>query len=202
MSSEKAYSEEEAICLWNQYCKGDRKAYEQLIEVCYKPLFQYGTKFTRDHDLIKDSIQDLFLSIWKKSDNLISIKNPLSYLFQSLRYILIGQVKKRFKLNDISAEEFLPFETCSYESDWIEKETENVLNAHLKKAMHLLPERQREALYLRYYENLSYEEIAEIMGLKRQAVANYLQYGIQKLREYWEIIQVFVIGFPAVFTFF
>ena len=56
----------------------------------------------------------------------------------------------------------------------IVSETDQLIRHKLRRAIELLPKRQREALYLRYFENLTYEEIAQVMGLQRQAVANYL----------------------------
>ena len=89
----------------------------------------------------------------------------------------------------------LEFSSFSSEAEWILRETESGLEQKLQQIMSQLPKRQREALYLRYYENLTYEEIADVMGLRRQAVANYLQYGIQKLRDYWQQMVISLLLF-------
>lgn len=178
------------ITRWQQYCEGDKSAFGEITELNYKALYQYGTRFTRDGDLIKDCIQDLFLELWEKRRALSSIVAIKPYLFQSLRNNLIRRVRKQSCFSEISDDDLQG--DISPESDWIIQETDQLTNDRLKQAIDSLPRRQKEALYLRYYEDLTYEEIATVMGLQRQAVANYLQYGIQKLRDYWQHAAIFL----------
>jgi RNA polymerase sigma factor (sigma-70 family) len=185
--------EDQVTYLWHLFCKGDERAFEQLIEICYRPLFRYGSKFTDDDEVIKDSLQDLFLSVWNKRDAPPEVTHVFSYLFQALRYILIRHQKQEMRFSQLDLAGHAVPKTYSPEAEWVQKEIETMQDKHLQKAINLLPERQREALYLRYYEDLSYEEIGKIMGLQRQAVANYLQRGIQRLREYWDVVTVTVM---------
>lgn len=170
---------------WQQFCAGDKHAFGEVTESYYVALHHYGTRFTTDRDLIKDCLQDLFLELWEKRESLLRVASIKPYLFQSLRNNLLRNIKKQAKFFDASDPRHEPLDEVYPESDWIINETEQLTSHRLKKAIESLPKRQREALYLRYYENLSYEEIAAVMGLQRQAVANYLQHGIQKLRDYW-----------------
>ncbi|WP_439556614.1 RNA polymerase sigma factor [Dyadobacter sp.] len=178
------------VTRWQQFCAGDKSAFGEITELNYAPLFHYGTRFTADRDMIKDCLQDLFLSVWEKRESLSEIAAIKPYLFQSLRNNLVRRCRRQSVFSEIGLNE--PFDDISPESDWIINETDHLTSTRLRQAIDSLPKRQREALYLKYYENLSYEEIAEIMGLQRQAVANYLQYGIQKLREYWHHAAVFL----------
>ncbi|NIJ51480.1 RNA polymerase sigma factor [Dyadobacter arcticus] len=170
------------ISRWQQLCKGDKSAFGEITEHNYAALYHYGTRFTADRDMIKDCLQDLFLEIWEKRESLSYISAIKPYLFQSLRNNLIHRVRRQSVFSEIKDND--PCDELSPESDWIINETDQLTANRLKKAIESLPKRQKEALYLKYYENLSYDEIASVMGLQRQAVANYLQYGIQKLREY------------------
>ncbi len=172
--------------LWQLLCAGDKDAFGQITEYCYKPLYHYGTKFTDDRELIKDCLQDLFLDIWEKRTHLSGVANPRPYLFQAFRNNLLRRTRRVSRFSEIGSGDELEFSSFSSEAEWIHRETEAGLEQKLQQVMKQLPKRQREALYLRYYENLTYEEIADVMGLRRQAVANYLQYGIQKLRDYWQ----------------
>ncbi|WP_165940162.1 RNA polymerase sigma factor [Dyadobacter psychrotolerans] len=171
---------------WQQVCAGDKAAFGEIAELNYTALHHYGTRFTSDRDMIKDCIQDLFLEVWEKREKLDYVISIKPYLFQSLRNNLIRRIKKQSVFSDISENGDFPEDGLSAESNWILSETDQLTSNRLKNGIELLPKRQREALYLKYYENLSYDEIGEVMGLQRQAVANYLQYGIQKLREYWQ----------------
>lgn len=183
----KVISQEDPVArLWPHYCGGDKDAFSRIAELCYQPLHQYGTKFTDDRELIKDCLQDLFLDIWEKREQLARVLNPKPYLFQAFRNNLLHRTKQVSRFSEIRFENEIAFSSFSSETEWIHRETEESLDRKLQQVMERLPKRQREALYLRYYENLTYEEIADVMGLQRQAVANYLQYGIQKLRDYWQ----------------
>lgn len=184
---------EESSFLWQQFCAGDKESLGRIAEENYLALFHYGTKFTTDRDQIKDCLQDLFLDLWEKRAALTQVMAVKPYLFQSLRNNLIRKLRKQSIFSELSDDahstDFTP------ESAWILSETDQQLMNRINQSIGMLPKRQREALYLRYYENLSYEEIGEVMGLQRQAVANYLQYGIQKLREYWQHSVISFIAF-------
>ncbi len=181
--------------LWPLFCAGDKDAFGQIAEHCYKPLHHYGTRFTGDRELIKDCLQDLFLGLWEKRAHLSGVSSPRPYLFQAFRNNLLYRIKSTSRFTGISAGEESGFCSFSSETEWIQRETAVHMDEKLQRVMELLPKRQREALYLRYYENLTYDEIAEVMGLRRQAVANYLQYGIQKLRDYWQQIVISLVLF-------
>jgi RNA polymerase sigma factor (sigma-70 family) len=135
-------------------------------------------------------LQDLFLEIWEKRETLSYIAAIKPYLFQALRNNLIRRIRRQSVFSGIRDDEVQ--DDISPESDWIIQETDQLTSHRLRQAIDALPKRQKEALYLKYYENLSYEEIATVMGLQRQAVANYLQYGIRKLREYWQHAAIFL----------
>ncbi|MCF0071865.1 sigma-70 family RNA polymerase sigma factor [Dyadobacter sp. CY261] len=184
MKNSERLSESYLITRWQQFCAGDKSAFGELTEANYPALYHYGTRFTTDRDLIKDCLQDLFLEIWEKRETLSYIGAIKPYLFQSLRNNIIRRIRRQSVFSDIRDDDVQ--DDISPESDWIVQETDQLTSQLLKQAIEALPKRQKEALYLKYYENLSYEEIAAVMGLQRQAVANYLQYGIQKLRDYWQ----------------
>lgn len=172
--------------LWLQCCNGHEEALGGLASGFYPSLYYYGTKFTEDRELIKDCLQDLFLDLWERREMLGEVRSPKAYLFQAFRNNLFYRIKKASRYQELTESDTFELSSYSHETAWIEGEAESNLAQKLGQSMERLPKRQREALYLRYYENLSYEEIAVIMGLRRQAVANYIQYGIQKLRLFWQ----------------
>lgn len=171
---------------WSQFCAGDKSAFGDLVDQNFNALYHYGTRFVADRDMIKDCIQDLFLEIWEKREKLDHIVAIKPYLFQSLRNNLIYRLKKQSRFSNLSPDEEQFSHDITPELQWITNETDALNSSRLVNGIEQLPKRQREALYLKYYEDLSHEEIAGIMGLQRQAVANYIHYGIVKLRDYWK----------------
>jgi RNA polymerase sigma factor (sigma-70 family) len=188
------YSDE---LLWLQVKVSDKLAFERLLAKFYQPLFQYGSKLTTDIELTKDCLQDLFLDIWEKRKKINEVDCVKAYLFMAFRNNLRRRIKKEMFLGELSDKNDFSDESLSPELSYILEETQNWESTKLKKTISLLPERQKEALYLRFYEGLSYDEIAEIMQLNHQAVANYIHYALQKLRNYW----VKVISVALVFLF-
>jgi RNA polymerase sigma factor (sigma-70 family) len=171
--------------LWMQVRVSDKWAFETLLARFYQPLFQYGSKLTTDTELIKDCLQDLFLDIWEKRKKTSELDSVKAYLFMAFRNNLRRRIKKEMFLGEFSTENDFADENLSPELNYILEETQNWTATKLKNTINLLPQRQKEALYLRFYEGLSYDEIAEIMQLNHQAVANYIHYALQKLRSYW-----------------
>lgn len=78
-------SDDEDTRLWQVLPSGDVASFEKLIARTYDTLFQYGCKFSRDKELIKDSIQDVFLEVWEKRESLNVNIPPKAYLLASLR---------------------------------------------------------------------------------------------------------------------
>lgn len=163
---------------------GDKTALEALATRYYRPLFHYGTRFTTNHALIEDGLQDLFLDIWEKKHTLTVVKSVKAYLFTAIRHNLLHRVRRDQLFTVFEETDDYEDSVFSPESLLLAHEYEQTQKDLLKQSLDRLPRRQREAIYLRYYEELSYEEIASVMGLTRQVVANYLQHALLTLRKY------------------
>lgn len=175
--------------LWESYREGDKQALGVLVERYYSMLRRYGLKFMIDESTVEDCIQELFLQLWQ---NRLHINNTCSvkhYLLKSLRHHIIQQVRteKHFTGLDIDWDCTLPKET-DVETLMIREEVTLYQMKELNRQMLTLPVREREALYLRYYESLSVPEIAEMMHVNRQSVSNFLQKALSKLRSRWPVV--------------
>lgn len=145
----------------------EKDSYKQLYLLHYKKLYNYGRKFTVDISLIEDSIQDVFLDYWKRGESVVQAAALTGYLFSAFRYSLfqkIGRAKKTVAWEqssedpDFSADHFI-----------IEEEATQEMRQKIQEALLQLTGKQREALFLRFYEGLSYEAIATIMGITTKA---------------------------------
>ena len=106
-----------------------------------------------------------------------------AYLFKCLRRRVLEKIREEKKLKT-SRDKWLyhvdiQFSPVDLE---IQKNHKGATNKSLLKALNILPWRQREAIYLRYYNGLSTREIAEIMGVANQTVLNTLHQALKKLR--------------------
>lgn len=175
-------AQEKHTILWNAFKKGDWEAYTSLYHAYYRLLNNYGYKFTKDVNLIEDAIHDLFTTLWTNRENLgspISVKN---YLYKSIRNILFRKIKASSRFHNLQeGDESIPFEV-SYDHQLILNEDEASLQRKIKDVLHKLPARQREIIYLRFYDGLSYEEIADIMCIHVSSAYKLLYKALDNLQ--------------------
>lgn len=185
--------QEQHTILWNAFKRGDWEAYTSLYHAYYRLLNNYGYKFTKDVKLIEDSIHDLFVTLWANRDNLgnpISVKN---YLYKSIRNILFRKIKAEsrfFNLQD--NDESIPFEV-SHDHQLILNEEERIIQQTIKDVLHKLPARQQEIVFLRFYDGLSYEEIADIMCIHVSSAYKLLYKALDNLQQSLGCLSVVVI---------
>ncbi|WP_028668771.1 RNA polymerase sigma factor [Runella zeae] len=180
--------------LWKSYREGDKQALGMIVERHYRTLRRYGLKFMIDEATVEDCIQDLFLQLWQ---NRLQINDTFSvkhYLLKSLRSHIIQYLRaeKHFSHQETDWDTALP-EEVDAETLLIQEEVALFQVNELKRQLDTLPAREREALYLKYYENLSVCEIAEMMNVNRQSVSNFLQKALSKLRNRWLVAPLFMI---------
>src|SRR5688572_2728479 len=80
--------------LWMLFKGGDVKAFESIMKTFYRPLFNYGTRFCKNEEIIKDSIQELFLGLWKNRNTIKETLSVKNYLLKSLRNKLYRETNK------------------------------------------------------------------------------------------------------------
>jgi RNA polymerase sigma factor (sigma-70 family) len=171
--------------LWQQLLAGDDAAVAPLLKRMARPLFHYGTKFTTDHELVKDCIQDVLLDVWEQRGG-VSVHIPArAYLMASLRRKIHRRVVKGAVFSAFSTADDLPFDvTFTVQDSIIEDETARQVARRVQHLLNGLPKRQQEVVYLKFFHNLDREQIAEAMGVAPQTVSNLLQLALQKLRQH------------------
>ncbi|MCB0685393.1 MAG: sigma-70 family RNA polymerase sigma factor [Saprospiraceae bacterium] len=158
-------------------CKADKYSLQWIFQELYADLYRYGLRFVDNEEDIKDAIQDIFVNLWSYRKSLSDQVNVKPYLMVSLRHQLIklkGNV--RFDLLTSDHEKLLKEDVPLDSMDPLVKKT-------IISKVNSLPERQREILYLKYFQELSYQEIAEIMNIQYQSVVNQAHRAINKLRQ-------------------
>ncbi len=176
----------EDINLWKRVINDDREALSLLFRKYYKPLLNYGLYLIPREDLVKDSIQELFFTIWNKRDRLSDIEYVSSYLYSSMRRSLFRQTQKQrtWKERDRTySEENFVTDRVNTEQRLIIEEMQNEKRKNLQEAFDNLNGHQKEAAFLKFYSGLSNDEISEIMGVKKESVYNYIYRAISTLKE-------------------
>jgi len=170
--------------IWLRLKKGDENALEFIFEKYFPTLFDYGMKITPQAELVRDSIQELFIYIWTHRKNLSEVHSLRAYLLTSLRRSMLKKRQNSEKMHSIDKtnEAHLFSNLFSPEYFMILHETEEENKKFIRNALRQIPDRIREALYLKTYQGLTYQEIGEVMGITYQVARNYIWEGLKKLR--------------------
>ena len=177
-SNEKNYHLDKEI--WNAFKGGSLTAYKLIYEKHIDLLFNYGNKITQHSELVEDCMQDLFVDLWIKKSKFGIVLNIKAYLFISFRRRLLDGLNKRKKRLGIDFADNLEFFfKDSFDSDLISNEKKTKLISILNA----LPPQKKEAIFLRFYNELSCAEISEIMKIKTQSVYNLISTGLKVMKK-------------------
>lgn len=184
--------------LWEAFKTGNSHFFSFIYQSHIQALYSYGMQVVKDPELVEDCIQDLFIYIWGNRHKLGQTNNIRFYLFKALRRRLAA--KSKSKSREERCEDFLLHPThiaLSYEHTLIVAQMQQSQQAKLNRAMVYLTRRQREAIYLRFYDNLSFQEIAEVMALGLKSTYNLISRSLDILRTYLcslRLVLLFLLG--------
>lgn len=167
---------------------GDEGAFVALMDGYYKVLHRYGQHFTRDEALLTDCIQDVFVNVWQNRHKLGSIAYPRQYLLTALKRRIIrvvGQGRKKIDTPGEALQEYTFSLEFSVEDLIVEKQLAEANVLKLRQVLNQLPARQKEVIYLVYYQQLDPGQVAELMNIHRQSVYNLLSESIRKIKDFW-----------------
>jgi len=168
--------------IWLSIKDNDVEALKDLYQHYYQVLFNYGRKMTKDSPMIEDAIQESFISIWRYRSNTSVPTSVRQYLLKTFRNELIKLMKQQsFSGSKDVNVEFL-FE-ISFDQVMIEGENAEELSAQINTALSKLTNRQREIIYHRFYEGLSFQEIADLMNMQVRATYKLTARALQTLKE-------------------
>ena len=171
--------------IWEIFKSGDQEALGYIFKCNIKVLYKYGNKFSSNGQLVEDCIQDLFLTIWKNRLNLSSTNSIRLYLLGALRKKLIREstVDQKHHTQDILDEKY-SFD-LQYNPQQVEFNIQTRLSNEKKVIGFLekLTKRQKEAVYLKFYQGMDYKEIGHIMELNYQSVRNLVYGSLKSLKQ-------------------
>lgn len=187
------YSRKTEFFLWEAFMAGDKEAYADLYRIFHPRLFNYGHKFTLETEQVEDCIQEIFIHFWMNRNKLTEVQALRSYLYVSFRHLLLKMLQRTDKpMNAFFEEGQYDFELeISIEQVLIDKEQLYEEHINLNKAVEKLTERQKEAIFFLFYENLSYEEIANILTISKKATYKLVARALGDLRHIYKQATVF-----------
>ena len=167
--------------LWLSLKSDDSMALNKLFDKYYEKLYFYGLKLTGNQNRVADAIQDMFANIWETRQRLSDVTYVKAYLFAILRYDLL---KPKDLLNKPSIDDNLIKDyrfDISPEELYIVKETQSKSVKIIEDLLANLSSKQKEIIYLKFYNNYSNTEISSVLSIKPQSVDNLLARTIDRL---------------------
>lgn len=173
--------------IWECFKAGDQKALTYIFQNYSNFLFNYGYQFTRDRNMIKDCLQDLFLDLIKQKKNLSATTSIKYYLMRSFRNKLVATVEKNQNREKAEQEKTAENEsfmvTISSEVKMINGQLDAEKQHLIADKLNELPPLQREAVLLYFYEGMKYTEIAELLGVKVKSARALIYRSLESLKD-------------------
>lgn len=173
------------ILLWHGLQAGNEKDLHALYVIYYNDLLRYGLYLTSDHELSKEYINLVFLSLWNSRHKLAEVQNPRAYIITCYKNKIVFRKKKAGDLTIVYQDTKADSQaetTSSCEETLIELQEYEELKKKLNRVLSSLTERQRQLIVLRFIEEMTYEEIAERLHLSVRTVYNSIHESLKFLR--------------------
>jgi RNA polymerase sigma-70 factor (ECF subfamily) len=153
---------------------------ERLYDAHAQGLFAFLLNFTRDEDDTRDLLQEVFVRLARQPALLRGVRNERSFLIRLAHNAAIDLIRRRGTRESYHEEfgrEPQPPFAPSADPD------EQSFREQLSEALGELPAEQRAVVHLKLWEELTFEQIAEALGIPPNTAASRYRYGLDKLRE-------------------
>ncbi|GAB3503784.1 RNA polymerase sigma factor [Emticicia fontis] len=182
-----ATSTERERLVWEAFRAGDRNAFASLMNDYYPLLLNYGSQFQKDREFVKDCLHDLFVDLWNRRQRLEGVEKLKPYLLISLRHRLFRESRRLrwFREAEEVNDEYAFEVQFAIESYLVNNEVQHEDLKRLQFNLEKLPKRQREAIYLRFFQEMEYDDIAKVMSINYHSAVNLIYEALKLLRKNW-----------------
>lgn len=168
--------------IWRAFKQGNEGAFNYIYHTHFRSLYNFACQLHADHEVVKDLLQDLFIDIRSKSQQLGDVKYIKAYLFRSIKRRVQDYERRLKKSQRVPQQEFEII--FSAESQLINKQLDEDKKMFLAKAMNSLTKRQREVVFYYFYEGMSYEEIGNVLEISNvKSVRNLIYRALNVMRK-------------------
>lgn len=176
--------------------------YKILYEKYLNQMYSYGMAFGLEEDILYDFIHDVFLHLFEHQNELGDQKYAKYYLFKCLKNRILLYKRQEVNMEFVEDINDIPFAVVTSGLDIIEeKEEQKELTRQIDGMMRCLTNRQREAVYLRFMQELEYDEIAIILQLTPKGTRKLVYRAIDRIREQYGITFTYLFLYHHFFLF-
>lgn len=158
--------------------KSDRKAFNELFELLWEPIYAYACSILMDKSLAKDMVQDVWMDLWQRRND-VEIHHVKAYFYKAIRYRcynhLRGSKLNKTQLNAADA--------IQIASETEQNEDAVELYSRVEHIISGLPQRCQEIFRLSRINNLENKEIAQKLDISQRSVENQISFALRSLRK-------------------
>ncbi|WP_316801833.1 RNA polymerase sigma factor [Pedobacter nototheniae] len=175
---------------WEAMCLGEKDAFLNLYKSLYRNLAGFGLRVCSNAEVVTDALNHVFLEIWEKRDTLPRVEQVESYLRTILKRTILKKIAHEQRLNKAIAiivredEELLEM---PYEELIVKIQSDELVKLSLIAALEKLTPQQRKLIQLRFYDGLSYDEVAKRSQLTVRTAYNTIYTALKFLRTHLKL---------------
>lgn len=167
--------------LWNAIRQGDEKAFELLYNNTVLPLTNQAYTILKDRELVKDILQDVFVSLYTRRNELPADLNIVGYLTNAVKYKVSTHLRDRLSRDTHHLAILQKEQQAAIAQSFPYEQRE--LQHRIRESIDTLPEKCRQAFMLNHYGSMSYKDIAQEMGISVKTVEKHIGKALQVLRK-------------------
>ena len=179
---------------------GDQVAFGEIYTEFIDSLYAYGSKISHDRELVKDCIQDIFVSLHRLNPNLHHPEYIEFYLFRALKNAINYKFQQSKKTVPLPSDNISDFELrFNMEQEIDDPESDQLRVEKLKRILQTLDPQKRELLFLKFSTGLNYVEIGHLLNLNPDTVKKQVYRTLDHLRgkygtQLMELLMIVVKG--------
>lgn len=165
--------------------KQDEKTFLSLFDTYYDKLYLFIQRYVHSAEMAEDLTQEVFIKVWERWDNMADIQSFKAYLYTTAKNHTLNALKKAAQSQATMGEIVHHYYSSSNhtEDEILSKEYLH----YLETAIANLPPRSREIFKLCREQKKTYEEVATLMGISKNAVKNHMVLSMKQLRRRLEV---------------
>jgi RNA polymerase sigma-70 factor (ECF subfamily) len=158
------------------------KAFRMIIDMYGSKLYWHIRRIVIIHDDADDALQNTFINAWKNIGSFRNESSLFTWLYSIATNEALTLLRKREKESSIRLDDLESFFSVSAEgSSWFDGEE---ASARLQNAILKLPEKQRVVFNMKYFSDMSYEEMSEVLGTSVGALKASYHHAVKKIEKF------------------
>lgn len=162
--------------------KTQNEAFQKLVQQYQRPLYNHIRNIVLNHDDTNDVLQNTFIKVFQYLNGFKGDSKLFSWMYRIATNESITFINAKAKRNGTTSEEMQSKIVENLKAD--DYFDGNEVQLKLQKAIHLLPEKQQLIFKMKYFQELKYEEISEILGTTVGGLKASYHHAVKKIEEY------------------